>query len=173
MRLYYLANRQQLIAASLRNRENDKERYKQVAKERHKRTYVPIPPKLHKKSGAVRADGMRSGFERTLATQLKSTGTAFEYESLPIKYTLEGTYWPDFILSNGIIIEAKGLLDKDSKRKMLAVKAQHPELDVRFVFMVANKKIPGGKQTHAQWATRHGFKWADGVIPEEWLNDKQ
>jgi hypothetical protein len=112
---------------------------------------------------------MRSGFERTLANQMKMAKVEFQYETLPIQYTLDGTYWPDFILPNGVIIEAKGLLDRDSKRKMVAVKKQHPELDIRFCFMMANKKIPGSKTTHAQWAERNGFPWSDGKIPEEWF----
>ena len=114
---------------------------------------------------------MRSGFERTLASQLHAAQIRFEYETLGLDYTLNGTYWPDFILPNGIIIEAKGLLDKESKRKMIAVKKQHPDKDIRIVFMVADKKIPGSKTTHGQWATKNGFKWADGTIPEEWLTN--
>jgi hypothetical protein len=52
---------------------------------------------------------------------------------------------------------------------MAAVKQQHPELDIRFVFYQADKKIPGSKQTHGVWATKNGFPWADGSIPKEWL----
>lgn len=170
MRLYYLKNRDKLKKAA-----NDyyyKNKEKQVrSKEYHKRTYVPVPPELHKKRGAVREDGMRSGFERTLANQLNAAQIKFDYETLGLDYTLDGTYWPDFILPNGIIIEAKGLLDKESKRKMLAVKRQHPDKDVRIVFMVADKNIPGSKTTHGQWATKNGFKWADGEIPEDWIQE--
>jgi hypothetical protein len=54
---------------------------------------------------------------------------------------------------------------------MIAVKNQHPEIDIRFVFMDANKRIPGSKQTHGQWAEKNGFKWADGEIPAEWLSE--
>lgn len=111
----------------------------------------------------------KSGFERTLDVQLKMSGVKYGYETLELPYTLHSVYNPDFILANGIIIEAKGLLDKDTKRKMVTVKAQYPELDIRFVFWEAAKKVPGTKQTHGQWATRNGFVWADGKIPEEWL----
>lgn len=114
--------------------------------------------------------GFRSGFERTLDLQLKKSGVKYEYETMKIEYTLAGTYNPDFILANGIIIEAKGYMDKDAKRKMEAVRRQHPDLDIRIVFMQADKKMPNSsKQTHGQWATRHGFPWADGEIPDEWL----
>lgn len=114
----------------------------------------------------------KSGFERTVDANLRSRGVKFTYETLEVPYILNGTYNPDFILANGIIIEAKGLLDRDSKRKMAAVKKQHPELDIRFLFMKAGKKVPGTKQTHGEWATRNGYEWAEGTVPEEWTNEQ-
>lgn len=115
---------------------------------------------------------LKSGFERTIVANLKSRGVNFTYEELTLPYTLHGEYHPDFVLKDsGIIVEAKGLLDRDSKRKMVAVKKQYPDLDIRFLFMYPDKKVPGSKQTHAEWATKNGFKWAGEVIPEEWIND--
>lgn len=114
----------------------------------------------------------RSGFERTLATQLQAAKVSFEYESLKLPYSISHVYHPDFLLGNGIIIEAKGRFMPGDIAKMRAVKTQHPDLDVRFVFMDAHKKISGQKQTHAQWAERHGFPWADGKISEDWLKEK-
>jgi hypothetical protein len=111
----------------------------------------------------------KSGFERTLATQLKNAKVKFEYEGLKIPYTINHIYHPDFILPNGIIIEAKGRFMDGDAAKMRAVKYQHPELDIRFVFMSAHSKVTRMKQTYAEWADRHGFPWADGRIPEEWL----
>lgn len=113
----------------------------------------------------------RSGFERTLDMQLKSHGIKYGYETLDLPYILECVYKPDFILANGIIIEAKGLLSPDDKRKMLVVQNTFPDLDIRFVFYNANKKIPRTNQTHSQWAERHGYLWAHERIPEEWLNE--
>lgn len=114
----------------------------------------------------------KSGFERTLAAALSSRGVKFAYEDTVVPYRLDREYNPDFhLLKSNIFVEAKGLLDRDSKAKMAAVKKQHPELDIRFVFMDANKKVPGSKQTHGQWASKNGFVWADREIPEEWLNE--
>lgn len=117
----------------------------------------------------------RSGFERTFEVNLKSRGIKYTYETLEVPYVLYKTYNPDWYVSEyGFYVETKGLLDRDSKAKMVAVKKQHPDLDIRFVFMYPDKKIPGTKQTHAQWADKNGYKWADGVIPEEWLdNDRR
>jgi len=111
----------------------------------------------------------RSGFERTIAASLKRRKIAFEYETLKLPYTINHVYTPDFVLPNGIIIEVKGRFMPGDVSKMRAVKAQHPTLDIRFVFMDAHKKIPGQKQTHAAWADRHGFPWADKEIPSDWL----
>lgn len=113
----------------------------------------------------------KSGFERTIDANLRSRGVKFTYETLELPYVLNGVYHPDFILANGIVVEAKGVLDRDSKRKMLAVRRQYPDLDIRFLFMEANKKVPGTKQTHAQWADRNGYPWAEGTIPEDWTNE--
>lgn len=111
----------------------------------------------------------KSGFERTVNANLLSRNVKFTYETLELPYILEGKYHPDFILDNGIVVEVKGVLDKESKRKMVAVKKYHPEVDLRFLFMDASKKIPGTKQSHGEWATKNGFPWAEGTVPSEWL----
>lgn len=111
----------------------------------------------------------RSGFERALATQLESLGIKFGYESKELPYSINHIYNPDFILPNGIIIEAKGYFRNNDKAKMLQIKATYPHLDIRFVFMDPDKLVSRTKQTHAEWADRHGFPWAGSKIPLEWL----
>jgi restriction endonuclease len=120
----------------------------------------------------ARLMGYKSGFERTFAANLSARGIGFKYESIKLPYRLERTYSPDYyIVDHDFYIETKGLLDRDSKAKMVAVKQQHPDVDIRFVFMHPHKKIPGTKQTHAQWAERNGFLWAESVAPQEWFNE--
>ena len=114
----------------------------------------------------------KSGFERTVAANLSSRNVRYEYEGLEFPYVLHGTYHPDLqLLDSGIVVELKGILDRESKRKMAAIRKQYPDLDIRFLFMDGNKKIPGSKQTHAQWAEKNGFKWAEREIPQEWLDE--
>lgn len=113
----------------------------------------------------------KSGFERTLNAQLKRAKAKFEYEPVRIAYTIKHTYSPDFVLDNGIMIEAKGYFRPGDTAKMKAVKEQNPDLDIRFVFMDADKKISRQKTTHGQWAERHGFPFASGSIPEEWIKN--
>lgn len=111
----------------------------------------------------------KSGFERTLDIQLKTSGVVYDYEKTKIPYIL--SYIPDFYIpATNIYVEAKGFLRRTDQIKMRAVKRQHPGLDIRFVFMEAHKKVPYTKSNHGQWADRQGFPWAEGRIPEEWLN---
>lgn len=116
--------------------------------------------------------GYRSGFERTLATNLKRRQVSFEYEPIKVPYVLEKTYVPDFRLPNGIFIEAKGVLTPADRTKMRAVKRENPGLDIRFVFMDASKRLnKNSKTTYGDWADRNGFLWADGNIPQEWIDE--
>lgn len=113
---------------------------------------------------------LKSGFERSIDADLRARKVEFTYEELELPYILNGTYHPDFFLKKtGIVVEAKGVLDRESKRKMIAIRKQYPDLDIRFLFMNASKKVPGTKQTHGEWATRNGYEWAEGKIPEEWV----
>ena len=95
-----------------------------------------------------------------------------EYETERIPYVIEKTYVPDFIvtLSSGhkIYIEYKGYLRKDDERKLLNVKRQHPDIDLRIIFQKDNK-MPGRQLRYSTWARKHEFDYAIGVIPEEWF----
>ena len=54
---------------------------------------------------------------------------------------------------------------------MLAVKAQHPELDIRFVFQRNNTLSKQSKTTYGAWADKHGFPWCIYPdIPESWAD---
>ena len=116
----------------------------------------------------------RSGFESKLAHQLTRSGVEFKYETLTIEYQKVSTYTPDFILPNGIIIEAKGVWTVEDRAKHLLVREQHPHLDIRMVFMQASNKInKKSKTTYAMWCEKKGIKYADKVIPKSWLSQKR
>ena len=116
--------------------------------------------------------GYRSQFELDLARTLVKNKIEFEYEKAKIAYQPKvRIYTPDFYIpATGIYIEAKGHLDKDDRVKMRLVKEQHPDLDIRFVFLRASKRLyKGSKTTYAAWCERYGFQWAEKTIPPEWL----
>lgn len=108
----------------------------------------------------------RNIFEKRVARQLRRHKMAFAYESERIPYVVASHYIPDFVvtLPNGkLYIETKGYLRPESKRKMVAIKKQHPELDIRIVFYEK-------RASNVKWAERHGFKYAFEKIPKEWLD---
>lgn len=82
-------------------------------------------------------------------------------------------YTPDFVLSNGIIVETKGRFTSADRNKHIEIHKQHPELDIRFVFSNSRAKIyKGAKSSYADWCKRHGFQYADKDIPEAWLKEE-
>lgn len=115
--------------------------------------------------------GWRSGLEEKVAKELSESGIKYEYESMKIKYDVNETrtYTPDFILPNGIIVETKGRFVAADRKKHLLIQKQF-DYDIRFVFQNAKAKLfKGAKSTYSQWCDKHGFLWAQGSIPEEWL----
>ena len=113
----------------------------------------------------------RSGFEQTLANQLKRSGVAFEYETVKLEYQKIATYTPDFILPNGIIIEAKGVWTVEDRTKHLLVREQHPHLDILLVFMNDFNKIrKGSDTTYARWCEKKNILYANKTIPKSWLS---
>ena len=116
--------------------------------------------------------GYRSGLEDRISEQLKALSVPVKYEEFKIKYQVNEvrTYTPDFELPNGIIIESKGRFVVADRKKHLLIKKQHPDLDIRFVFSNSRAKInKGSKTTYGMWCDKHGFLYADKLIPEEWI----
>jgi len=112
----------------------------------------------------------RSSFEDKVLAKLREDGRDFKYESMKLKYVISANYTPDIVLANGIIVELKGYFDADDRRKMKLIKEQHPNLDIRLVFQKANKTITkSSKTTYGDWCDKHGFIWAEGHIPEGWM----
>lgn len=113
----------------------------------------------------------RSGLEEKVADLLTNLGVDYEYESTKVPYVLMCNYTPDFLLPNGIYLETKGHLTEEDRRKMKAVKAANPDLDIRFVFQSPYNKIyKGSKTTYAKWSEQNNFPWCSfHSIPIAWL----
>ncbi len=125
------------------------------------------------RTSALKA-GYRSGFEDDLAKELKKKKVKFTYEKEKIKWIdiKTRTYTPDFVLDNGIIIEAKGRFVAPDRRKHKEIARQFPELDIRFVFQNSRAKLyKGAKSSYGDWCNRYGFKFADKDIPDEWIKE--
>ena len=116
----------------------------------------------------------RSQFEKLVALKIKNDGGNFEYETIRIPYTPKiRHYTPDFYIpETDIYIEAKGQLTQEDRTKMILVKKQCPEYDIRFVFTNCKNKIYiGSSTTYADWCNRHEFYWAEKSVPKEWLKN--
>lgn len=120
--------------------------------------------------------GFRSGLEEKVADQLEKAGVPVLFEQFFLEYTspeVQHKYTPDFELPNGIIIETKGRFMLADRKKHQLIQQQHPELDIRFVFSNSKSKIcKTSHTTYAMWCTRNGFKFADRLIPNEWIQEK-
>lgn len=113
----------------------------------------------------------RSKLEERIAAYLGNLGVSFEYESTKIPYIIQANYTPDFVLPNGVWLEAKGYFKPADRRKMVAVKKSNPDLDIRMVFQAPHNPInKGSKTTYAKWAEKYQFPWCHyHNIPESWL----
>lgn len=124
----------------------------------------------------------RSGLEELVGGDLTTRGVPFRYEEVKFRYTkpiTTHTYCPDYILENGIVIETKGIFDAADRKKHELIRAQHPGLDIRFVFTrsksTLTKRVPKAHKnyatqtTYGDWCLKHGFQFADKLIPPEWM----
>ena len=113
----------------------------------------------------------RSELEERIAKKFEKDNVAYLYEARSYKYILESKYTPDFFLQhNNIIIEAKGFFKPSSRRLMLAMKKQYPDLDIRFVFQRNNTLSKNSKTHYGDWCDKHGFPWCIYPnIPPSWL----
>lgn len=107
-------------------------------------------PQLNKQGERV-----RSGFEAALTDELTKFNIKYDYEAVKIPYQpLQKVkhYVPDLVLANGIIVEIKGRFTSPDRQKHKAIKANYPDLDIRFVFQKQDQKInKGSKTSYAMW----------------------
>lgn len=125
--------------------------------------------------GIKRVGAYRSGLESKNMEMLERKGIKAQYEEWSIPYVVPASshrYTPDIILPNGIIVETKGLWDSDDRKKHLLLREQFPELDIRLVFSSSRSKLYKGSPTsYGEFCEKHGIKFADKLIPAEWLKE--
>ena len=118
--------------------------------------------------------GFRSGLEEKIAQQLTEAGIDPKFETIKLSYKVNKncTYTPDFPVGKRIIIETKGRFQTADRMKMLLVKEQHPEYEFRFIFTNSKAKISKvSNTTYGRWCEKNGFKYADKLIPTEWIEE--
>ena len=105
---------------------------------------------------------------------MTQAGLNFEYESVKLPYQLpQYQYVPDFVFAKQkVVIEVKGRFTLYDRRKHLSLKEQHPDWDIRFVFLRASLKLyKKGKMNYGEWCDKHQIKWADKELPETWIQE--
>ncbi len=103
---------------------------------------------------------------------MRGAGIPYQYEKDRLSYETPGVYTPDFTLPMGVLVEAKGWLSPQDRKKLLAVKRCNPEKDIRILLQEPHRKLGKGPKssTYAQWCQSHGFPWAKGPeVPDSWL----
>ena len=139
---------------------------------------------------------MRSKYESRVALYLTDHGVAFDYERTSYEYDeplrknrsrcedcgstnllRTGWYTPDFFSRTGdIIIETKGRFTAADRRKMVAIKHDHPDLDIRMLFMRNNKLRRNSNTTYTEWCDKHEYICAVsyvGEVPDDWIKEMQ
>ena len=132
----------------------------------------------HRRNNAI-ARGYRSGLEDKTAKQIADAGLEVLYETDKILFTWPARpncrYTPDFKLPKKggfFYVETKGVWSVEDRQKHHLIREQHPELDIRLVFSNENSKLYKNSPTsYAAYCDKHGFKYANKTIPEEWLNE--
>jgi len=138
-----------------------------------------------KKKVYPKIDGkaVRSNFEYTVYQDLLENlpkSAKIEYEPEKLEYTITAIYTPDFLITfedgTKFYIEVKGngwQFDSHVKRKLAAVKKQHPDKDIRIVFYrddkIGPKRKDGSHLTQGGWATKHGYEYSVKEVPKEWV----
>ena len=113
----------------------------------------------------------RSKLEEDVASLLEGLGISYEYEAEKLSYVIEHRYTPDFKLPNYKYLEVKGYWDAEDRRKILAVKKDNPDIDLRMVFQSPYNTISKkSKTTYAKWCEKHDIPWTSyHDIPLDWL----
>jgi len=117
--------------------------------------------------------GMRSMGECRCAADMTKRKIPYKYEAITMTYQHEPQkYTPDFILKNGKVLEYKGKMTNETRKKLLSIKRCNPGTCLCLIFEKPNNKIrKGSKTTYGQWAERNGFPWSEHYCKKEWVKE--
>lgn len=142
-----------------------------------------------RRSWRINGTEYKSRYEYDIAVDLISRGVEFEYEAKAFNYTVQVThgycpecgtkpavvdrsYTPDFFLSNGVIVEAKGRFTSAERKKHAAIREQYPDLKLYLLFAQNNLLQKGGKKKYTEWCDSKKICSAVGKkVPEEWIEE--
>lgn len=138
--------------------------------------------KKHKALPKLDGRKAKSLFEVEVYEEAKRNAKDVKYESEWFDYISKHRYNPDIVMTTKsgkrIYIEVKGngrSFDSTVRAKMVAMKKQHPDIDIRFIFYrdgkVGRRKKDGTFTKQSDWAARHDFPFGIKTIPPEWYEE--
>lgn len=116
----------------------------------------------------------KSRLEEKFAQLATEKGLPFEYEVESFGYVRPAKYWPDWRIRKNVFIETKGYLTSSDRSKLRAFKLQHPNIALFLLFGNSKNRIRRSSDTtYGEWATKHGFPWADmrKGLPVNWWKE--
>lgn len=129
------------------------------------------------------------GYEDEIVRDLTKRKVPFLYEPFGLEYFIKvpraecdncgskevytsHTYYPDFVSADeSIIVEAKGKFTPAMRKKMLSVIENHPQYDIRILFMRDNWLTKRHVQHYTDWCRDHNIKCAVGLFPSFWKKE--
>ncbi len=121
----------------------------------------------------------RSNFEVDVAKELSRLKSRFKkafnvkYEEDTFSYVLYRNYTPDFKITRSdgsvLYIEAKGVLDRETRAKMLAARDCNPDASFALLFPGPPSLSKKRAQEYSRWCEKHSFEYAIGEIPAHWI----
>lgn len=116
---------------------------------------------------------IKNKFEQSIYDQLTNAGVNPRYENDILTYYIEHKHKPDFpVVSQTLIIEAKGRFKASDRTKIKAILDQYPGIDYRIVFQNAYTKLnKNSTTTYADWCSAHCVTWSNKTIPDKWFDD--
>lgn len=148
---------------------------KKPKKDRKKKNLKTGPGRREARTYAAMA-GMKSMGEVRCAADLDDKGVEWKYEHEKLEYQHEPQhYTPDFTLidDDNILIEYKGKMTDETRKKLLSIKRCNPDRRLCIVFEQPNNKLSARPNAtrYWQWAELHGFEWSDQLCDPDWLKE--
>lgn len=120
--------------------------------------------------------GMKSMLEVEVAADAANRGIDLEYEKETLEYQHSPQkYTPDFTpaqpCKKNPIIEVKGKMTAEVRKKLISIKRCNPDRKICLVFGYANNKLSARPNAtrYWQWAEQNGFLWSEKSVKKEWF----
>ena len=121
--------------------------------------------------------GMKSIGEVRCAADMDKRGIKWVYERDTLRYQhLPQKYTADFTLvdNDDLLIEYKGKMTNDTRKKMLSVQRSNPDRRICIVFEKATNKLSSRPNStrYWQWSEQNKIPWSELTVKDEWFTEE-